>query len=261
MLKQMDQLRRLLDEAGHELAALSAALRQEIDNPSTQFSAVDALHRTVVAERNLTEASKVLPAVNDALETELRNGLLLTHRFAAVTEQERAARHASYHDALTDLPNRALFNDRLEHGIAQAKRHNWSLAVMFLDLDNFKDINDSHGHDVGDSVLKTLADRLKASTRSDDTVARLGGDEFVYMVTELPDDGRIAMVAEKIFKTLHAPITVRARELNIELSIEPSIGIAVFPRDGSTVDTLIGSADAAMYRAKRSNAGYAFATP
>jgi diguanylate cyclase (GGDEF)-like protein len=160
------------------------------------------------------------------------------------------------HDALTGLPNRVLFNDRLEHGMAQAKRHGWTLAVMFLDLDKFKTINDSYGHDAGDAVLLTIAKRLKETTRTDDTISRHGGDEFLYLLMEINDDQDAAVVAKKIIQAVQVPCDVNVGQL----TVNSSIGISIFPRDGNTAEALIASADAAMYRAKQSQSGYAFAS-
>jgi diguanylate cyclase (GGDEF)-like protein len=133
------------------------------------------------------------------------------------------------------------------------------LAVMFLDLDDFKDINDSHGHDAGDSVLQTIALRLKNNTRGDDTVSRHGGDEFLYLLTQIRDEKHIASIAEKIITAIQAPCDISVRGLNLRLSIKTSVGISVFPKDGATADALIKSADLAMYRAKQSKSGYSFA--
>jgi diguanylate cyclase (GGDEF)-like protein len=178
---------------------------------------------------------------------------------AAALEQEEAARDAAFHDDLTGLANRALFNDRLEHGIAQATRGGWTLAVMFIDLDNFKTINDTHGHDAGDAALRTTAQRLKENTRSVDTVGRHGGDEFLYLLTEIRKKKDIKKIAEKIIKQLQAPCSISVSNRNVDLSIEASIGISIFGKDGATADELIKSADEAMYRAKQSKSRYSFA--
>jgi diguanylate cyclase (GGDEF)-like protein len=111
---------------------------------------------------------------------------------------------------------------------------------------------------VGDSVLKTIAQRLMSTTRTDDTVSRVGGDEFIYLLMEVRDETRIAIIAEKIIKSLQAPMSIRVRDLCIDLRIRASVGIAISPKDGSTVDTLVSNADAAMYQAKRSRSGYSF---
>jgi diguanylate cyclase (GGDEF)-like protein len=160
---------------------------------------------------------------------------------------------------LTGLPNRVLFNDRLEHGLEQAKRHGRTLAVMFLDLNDFKNINDSYGHDVGDGVLQTVAGRLKENTRGDDTVSRHGGDEFLYLLMEIQGEQDVTLIAQKIIKAIQAPCSVRVGDINISATVNASIGISIYPKDGTTADTLIKCADKAMYRAKQNRAGYLFA--
>jgi diguanylate cyclase (GGDEF)-like protein len=259
VLEQSEHIEELVKESAEELATVNAALKQEISGRDALPGVRQALEKSEAVETKVEDASEKLTAVNEALEGEVRDRHLLDHRLAAMTEQEEAARHAAFHDVLTGLPNRALFHDRLEHGIAQAKRHGWGLAVMFLDLDRFKSINDTHGHDVGDLVLTTVAQRLKDNTRGDDTVSRIGGDEFLYLVMEVRDRKTVSPIAEKIINAIKAPLQVRLRNLDLTLLIETSIGIAVYPKHGASVDTLVKSADLAMYRAKQSAAGYAFA--
>ena len=178
---------------------------------------------------------------------------------ATVIKQGDEARHASLHDPLTGLPNRALFNDRLEHGLAVASRNGLRFAVIFLDLDNFKMINDTYGHDIGDAVLKTIAGRLKETTRDDDTVCRHGGDEFLYILMNIESEHDISIVAEKIIKAVQVPCDIQVRDISLSLSINPSIGISIFPKDGTTSDLLLDVADKAMYRAKQNKQGYSFA--
>ncbi|MGZ5781344.1 MAG: diguanylate cyclase domain-containing protein, partial [Burkholderiaceae bacterium] len=177
----------------------------------------------------------------------------------AAKQDEKAARYASFHDPLTALPNRILFSDRLEHGIAQAKRHNRILAVMFIDLDKFKHINDTFGHEVGDKVLIEVANRLIKFTRKDDTVCRQGGDEFLYLLFEIKSETDAAIIAKKIIRTLNEPCPVKTDNGDVNPNIMPSIGIAIYPKDGATPDVLIKNADKAMYQAKRDQTGYAFA--
>jgi diguanylate cyclase (GGDEF)-like protein/PAS domain S-box-containing protein len=166
-----------------------------------------------------------------------------------VTERKRAEeqiKELAYHDALTGLPNRLLFNDRLSVAVAQAHRSASRLAILFLDLDRFKVINDSLGHSLGDRLLQEVAERLQAGVRQGDTVARLGGDEFILL---LPGIGRAedaAKVAEKILETLKFPVRLEDREL----FVTASIGISLYPEDGFDVESLIKNADTAMYRAK-----------
>jgi diguanylate cyclase len=259
VLEQSEHAEELVKESADELAKVNAVLKKEIAAHEPSPGVEKALAKSEAVETKVEEAAEKLTEVNEALEDQVRDRELLDHQFAAVKEQEEAARYASFHDVLTGLPNRALFNDRLQQGLEQAKRQAWGVAVMFLDLDKFKAINDTHGHDVGDIVLKEIAQRLKASTRGDDTVSRLGGDEFLYFLTEARDKGTVAMVAQKIIHALQAPIDVRLRGPGLSLCIKASIGIALYPQDGATVDTLVVCADLAMYRAKQNAAGYAFA--
>ncbi len=260
VLRQSKRVEELVKESVEELSSVNTDLKQDFASqrvPSLRVAA--ALERSESVEDKVEQASVKLEAVNEALAGEVRERVTLDQQFAAVTKQRQVAHHASMHDVLTGLPNRALFNDRLKQAIAQARRHRRALAVMFLDLDQFKDINDLHGHDVGDRVLKTVAQRLEQSIRSDDTVSRLGGDEFVFVLMEIPDQMSIAMIAETIMKAIQAPLNVDVRDHNIDLSLKASIGISIFPKDGTTVDALVSSADLAMYQAKRSKSGHSFA--
>jgi len=169
-----------------------------------------------------------------------------------VTERkniEENLRHLSYHDMLTGLPNRILFSDRLKQAIAAAKRDKMhKLSMMFMDLDNFKQINDGFGHAAGDLVLKEVASRIQDCLRESDTAARMGGDEFVVLLPaiETPDDAMI--VAKKIRHALCQPIDLG----NHDLTVTTSIGIAVYPEHGCEGESLLKHADAAMYHAKES---------
>ena len=150
------------------------------------------------------------------------------------------------HDALTGLPNRALFNETLAHAIGQAERHGRSLAIFFLDVDRFKNINDTLGHGVGDRVLQEVARRLTASMRSSDMVARLGGDEFVLLVEEFGDMADLSDIAAKVLGAFAPTFIVDAQEL----ALSASLGICTYPHDGSDAQALLSNADIAMYRAK-----------
>jgi diguanylate cyclase (GGDEF)-like protein len=152
----------------------------------------------------------------------------------------------AYHDALTGLPNRPLFVDRLIVALAQANRLEQKLAVFFLDLDRFKDINDSLGHSAGDSLLKAVAERVRTCVREGDTVARFGGDEYTLLIPRMERVEDAAKIAEKIIETLKIPFVINGQEL----FVTTSIGISVFPHDGVDPETLVRNADTAMYRAK-----------
>lgn len=161
-------------------------------------------------------------------------------------QAEEKVRHLAYHDPLTGLPNRMLFNDRAEQAIAMARRENTVLALLFIDLDRFKAINDTLGHDAGDRLLCEVADRLRECVRESDTVSRFGGDEFNLLLTQVRNESDTELVAHKILRALRRPIELAGHELHGTVSI----GIALFPRDGIDVQTLIKNADTALYRAK-----------
>ena len=169
---------------------------------------------------------------------------------------EDLIRHQAYHDALTGLPNRALFMDRLRHQLAYAHRHGKSLATLFIDLDGFKAVNDELGHEVGDDVLREVAQRLKNCVRASDTVARLGGDEFTAILNDLQGAEFAAQVAQKMLDALQLPLQLGVHERHISASI----GIALYPVHCSDVVELVRQADTAMYRAKQAGkARYVFA--
>ena len=259
MLKRSEHVNELIQQATEELSSLNKNIKQELANTDPLPEVENALEKSAAVEHKLRDASERLMAVNRALEGEVRARIMVDHQLAAAVEQEGGARHSAFHDALTGLPNRALFNDRLEHGIAQATRHHWILAVMFVDLDKFKNINDRYGHAAGDAVLQTLAMRLTEKTRGEDTVSRHGGDEFLCLLTQIHEEQDIARIAAKILKAIQAPCNVNANGLDVNASIEASIGISIFPKDGATADALIRSADMAMYQAKQNKSGHAFA--
>lgn len=161
--------------------------------------------------------------------------------------REEAVRFLAYHDSLTGLPNRRLLDDRLAQAIHLAQRRDSKLAVMLIDLDDFKAVNDSLGHRAGDAVLREVAQRLALCVRKADTLARHGGDEFVIVVSDIQADADCRMVAEKVLKSLAAPLQVEGRAL----ALGASVGISLFPGDAADGDALLRNADAAMYRAKQ----------
>ena len=161
-------------------------------------------------------------------------------------EQRSILYYQAHHDALTGLPNRVLFFDRLEQGIIKAKRHSEGLALFFIDLDKFKDINDSLGHGTGDSVLNTISKRLESIVRKEDSVARLSGDEFTIIIEELKKPQDASILAEKILETLQEPIYIE----NHQLYVSGSIGISIYPEDATDAQNLLKYADTAMYKAK-----------
>jgi diguanylate cyclase (GGDEF)-like protein len=162
------------------------------------------------------------------------------------------------YDPLTGLPNRRLFEDRLEQAVKQARRHQTLAAVLFLDLDHFKQINDTQGHPVGDQLLCAVAQRLRGCVREVDTVARRGGDEFIVLLTDLTDPNAAARVAQKIITALHEPFLIAARPLQISASL----GISLCDQKEATGPHSIANADSALYEAKQRGRGhYRFFTP
>jgi len=218
------------------------------DDITAERESRDALEASRDAlERAVTERTAELKSANQRLEAEISDR----------KQAEQRAQHLADHDALTGLPNRRLLEDRLTQALALSYRNRKQTAVMFVDLDRFKTINDSLGHAVGDMLLREVARRLVAQLRVGDTICRIGGDEFVVVLPESKRSTDAANVAQKVIEQLSLPINVEGRELHVT----PSIGISVFPDDGRDAETLIRNADAAMYHAKEmGRANYQFFT-
>jgi two-component system cell cycle response regulator len=213
----------LTAQPGHKLRALQAGAKDFISKP---FDLVE-------------------------VRTRIHNMLEVRLLYKELQNYSKQLEQRALHDSTTGLPNRYLFDDRLTRAIALAKRHNWTLAVMFLDLDRFKCINDTHGHAVGDEVLKAVAERLLQHARDEDTVCRNGGDEFLCLLMNPLGSENIERIADILLNTIGQPIDMG----DLQLVIKASIGIAVFPDDGTTGEQLIRNADTAMYRAKKSAVG------
>ncbi|MDX5371382.1 MAG: GGDEF domain-containing protein [Pseudomonadaceae bacterium] len=167
----------------------------------------------------------------------------------ALDQGRVALEHLARHDALTGLPNRRMFFERLEHALASARRNAHPLAVLFVDLDHFKQLNDSLGHSIGDRVLQAVANLLRSTTRESDTVARLGGDEFVVLLEQMDDPHQVISVLHKLHERFQLPMLLDGHEVRVQASI----GVSLFPRDGDDIESLLQQADRAMYAAK--NAG------
>ncbi len=224
---------------------LSERLQETISRPVLDL--VSAA-RTVTQNRNFVV--RVEEGAHDEIGTLTRafNEMLaeIENRDGALKEGEARLRHLAFHDPLTQLPNRALLLDHLKLGLAQARRHQTRLAVMFLDLDRFKIVNDSLGHSFGDRLLGMASGRLSAALREGDTVARIGGDEFMFLLPDLNTPADAAKVAEKILAALREPFLIDDQTL----VVTGSLGIALFPSDGTDAETLVKNADISMYRAK-----------
>jgi diguanylate cyclase (GGDEF)-like protein len=211
------------------------------------------LIKTLVAEyenaARLREAHKLLDQANLRLEDKVKQ------RTSELAAANKRLQHLADHDPLTGLPNRVLFYRHLENSILQARNHNRELAVLFIDLDNFKAINDTFGHAKGDELLQEVSKSLKSNLRESDTVARLSGDEFAVIVEQIASLQDAIFVARKLLENLSTPFELS--DSTVELSA--SIGISVYPIDGEDPDTLVGQADSAMYRVKHTTkAGFQF---
>lgn len=238
-----------------DLSVVNTVLKEELSIKNSQPSIKNAIKKNSAVENKVQSAVNELNVVNNALKDEVKEREIIEKELEEVIIEKDIATEASLHDLLTGLPNRVLFYDRLEHGLEQAKRHGWNLAVMFLDLDNFKQINDKYGHDVGDKVLLTVAKKLKENTRSDDSICRLGGDEFLYLLMEVKNESEVTKIIKKLIKTIELPCD----DIDLNLVVKLSIGVSLFPKNANNLEDLIKSADVAMYTAKQGKLGYAFA--
>ena len=184
------------------------------------------------------------------IEREVGKERIILLAIEDITERkkyEEKIQQMAFHDSLTGLPNRKLFSDRLGIVLAQAKRNKKKVGIVMLDLDNFKDVNDTLGHDVGDTLLKAVAERLSGTLRKSDTVARFGGDEFVLIFPDMEVIEEAIQVVQKIIDRFHKPFLIDTHQL----VVTTSIGIAVYPNDGMDEEILIKNADIAMFQAKQ----------
>ena len=181
------------------------------------------------------------------VKTRIHNMLEVRLLYKELAEYSRSLESLALHDALTGLPNRRLLADRLSLSIAHAHRHKSTMAVMYLDLDGFKEINDTLGHDGGDTLLKMVADRLVAAVRQEDTVARMSGDEFVIALSEISHADEVTHLVSKVKQSLSRPYRIQGHDVNMTVSI----GVSVYPLHGEDVTDLMKNADLALYEAKR----------
>ena len=255
VIAHSESIKDMVQICADDLSIVNTVLKEELSIKNPQSSIKNAIKKNTSVENKVQSAVDELNIVNDALKDEVKEREIIEQELEEVKLEKDIATEASLHDTLTGLPNRALFYDRLEHALEQAKRHSWNLAVMFLDLDNFKQINDTYGHDVGDKVLLTVAKKLKEHTRSDDSICRLGGDEFLYLLMEIKNEREVTKIIKKLIKTIALPCD----DIDQSLAIKLSIGVSLFPKNADNLEGLIKSADVAMYAAKKGKLGYAFA--
>lgn len=231
----------LLDLQGAQILAEFVALMHKTRHSQPAFSPKD-----VTAKHKNNESVEVEMSLSSWVTSE---GTFVTAFFRDLSqrrETEEQIRFLAHHDSLTRLPNRTLFRDRLHQALAISRRTNSKVALMLLDLDNFKVINDSLGHGVGDELLKEVANRLLAQERETDTVARLGGDEFALILPQIRRSEDAVVIAERIIERIAAPLSIEGNTVQVGTSI----GITIFPDDGNDAETMIGNADMAMYQAK-----------
>lgn len=255
VIAHSESIKDMVQVCADDLSVVNTVLKEELSIKNPQPSIKNAIKKNSTVENKVQSAVDELNIVNIALKDEVKEREIIEQELEEVKIERDIATEASLHDALTGLPNRALFYDRLEHGLEQAKRHGWILAVMFLDLDKFKQINDTHGHDIGDKVLLTIAERLKQNTRSDDTICRFGGDEFLYLLMEVKNEREVIKIIKKLIKTVELPCD----DILPNLVVKLSVGVSLFPKNGNNLDDLIKNADEAMYTAKQGKLGYVFA--
>lgn len=260
-LDQSHEVKAKVEACASDLATANSIVKDRITEGETMLPAAEALEDSVAVEVQVQECADDLKQVTDNLAQgvgkvkEVEQALHRSHEALAESEsalassrqEERAASRRAMHDQKTGLPNRTLFDDRLAQAIAGAERHGWMLAVMFIDLDQFKTVNDTHGHAAGDTVLTVVAQRMLGHTREEDTICRNGGDEFLYLLINPAGRVNVARVAGHLRATLARPIVID----DLALVITPSIGISLYPEHGTTADMLVTHADAAMYRSKR----------
>ena len=254
-----------------ELGRAHDIVRVKVSELSSLATADQLLKDSNAIKIRVLECANDLNAVNHALaraisslrETEISladalDVLAITEAALASSESEkRRAELLSLRDLTTGLPNRRMFDDRLEQALSMADRHGWTLAVMFLDLDRFKNVNDLLGHAAGDEVLKEVARRLMTHTRDEDTACRNGGDEFLFLLVNPQGRENIARIVNAILASTAVPVNTG----KLDVVIKASIGIAIYPENGTHADDLIQNADTAMYRAKDEKSGHAFFSP
>ena len=253
-LNQSEQVKDKVEACAVELSMVNTVLKDELIEhlPLEQIQA--ALTQSEKIEDKVQECAEDLHQVNKDLAEEIQERKKLEQQLYDSEVQEEKNRYLAYHDVITGLANRSLFNDRIEQALAQAERHARAFAVLFIDLDKFKSINDTYGHDIGDKVLQMVAARLQACVRDEDTVCRTGGDEFLCLLMEVNEEADVASIADSMI----GKISEACEFTDAKLIVKPSIGIAIYPQDGTTAEVLLKNADAAMYKSKQNSEGFFF---
>jgi diguanylate cyclase (GGDEF)-like protein len=277
-LSQSAQIEARVEECAEEISSITAVLKEEMTPRQPSRDAEQALAQSEQVKQKIEQCAEELHSLNAALSKEMRERrkseralagmqvrligaqidvLEARSELTRVKDERERARYFAFHDSLTGLSNRNLFSDRLEHALACAKRHRNILAVMCIDVDKFKSINEAHSHYVGDKVLQMAAQRLHASVRAADTVCRKEGDQFLLLLEELADPRTAEPIAKKMIHTISQPLDIEG----LHLIVTASIGVAVYPHDGETAETLINNAEGAVSDAKCDTGRYAFFNP
>ncbi len=260
VLNKNKKITKNVKQAATELTSINEVLQQGVEGNTPVRTMEAAITQNEDVEHKVAEAADDLNQVNIKLAKEVTERVVIESELADTKTdlaevrdylsesqaKEKETRKFALQDALTGLPNRVSFEQDLDRGLSQAKRHGWRLAVLFIDIDKFKSVNDSYGHGLGDKVLVMMANRLQSFIRAEDTVSRWGGDEFVCLLLEVKQEADMTRLAEKLVNWIAAPCEFDG----IVLSIRASIGIASYPADGETADALFKNADAAMLKAK-----------
>ena len=260
--------RATIADCDHLITAVAMTLRDMANSPTPDCAPAPNATDLERHRFDLKECALALEQAHGRLESHHRARLqleqaLLDSRLAMAhvrdelagtrASQDRA-RYLALHDGLTSLPNRAFFIQQLRIAMAEAMQQQHALAVLFLDLDGFKPINDTHGHATGDELLRIVAARLTRTVRTRDMVCRLGGDEFACLLAGLPSREQLEHLVHKLRDAVQAPCRIG----DFTLTVRASVGIALAPIDGDTAEALLGSADTAMYHAKRRHGGHSF---
>lgn len=251
--RPFEQVFRIVDRATHEASQNPMSLAVRL-NAAIGANATCVLIRRDGFESVIEESAA---PIHDQ-HGHVTGAVMVFHDVSAARARALQVSHLAAHDGLTDLPNRMLLHERLSQALASAERHRYLLAVAFLDLDGFKQINDTLGHGVGDRLLQAVALRLVESVRHSDTVSRQGGDEFVLLLSRVEQHEDAAATARKIVAGVAVPFDVDGHRIHVTASV----GVSIYPQDGTDGEMLIRNADRAMYRAKkRGHNGFQFYRP
>lgn len=260
VLKKNEKIKETVKQAASELTSVNEVLKQRKGAEVPVQTIKEVITQNKDVENKVAKAGDDLHQVNAELVKEMAERVVLESELADTKTdlaevrddlsksqaKEEETRKVALQDALTGLPNRVLFEQSLDNGLIQAKRHGCGLAVLFIDIDKFKSINDTYGHDMGDKVLIMVADRLKSTVREEDMISRWAGDEFVCLLLEVKQEADVTRLAENIVNRISETCEFNGTVISISVSI----GIAIYPADGKTADILFKNADTAMYKAK-----------